>query len=57
MPIKSNVKMLTSADSSRFEIKIGSVLYQVAVRYKADAIETLENKILRLVKSEMEVAA
>ena len=57
MPKKSNVKMLTSADSSRFEIRIGSVLYQVAIHFKQDATETLENKILRLVKSDLEVAA
>ena len=57
MQKKSNVKMLTSADSSRFEIKIGSVLYQIAVHFKQDAAETLETKIFRLVKSELEVAA
>lgn len=52
MPKKSNVKSKPSADSSRFSIKIGSVLYKVAVKYKSDATETLEQKMLRLARNE-----
>jgi len=53
MPIKSNVKIPTSADSSRFAIKIGSVLYQVNIQFKESAKETLEKKIIRLARNEV----
>ena len=53
MPKKSNVKIPTSADTSRLQIKIGSVLYEVAIKYKSDATETLEQKMLRLVRNEV----
>jgi len=41
------------ADTSRFAKRIGSVTYMVGVHFKQDATETMDNKIMRLIKNDM----
>jgi len=41
------------ADTSRFAKRIGSVTYEVGVHFKQGATETMDNKIMRLIKNEM----
>jgi len=45
------------ADTSRFSKRIGSIIYDVGVHFKTDAKETLDTKILRLIKNELEVVS
>ena len=45
------------ADTSRFTKRIGSVLYEVRVHFKKDAKEKMEQKILRLIKNDMEATS
>jgi len=45
------------ADTSRFTKRIGSVLYEVRVHFKQDAKEKMEQKILRLIKNDMEATS
>jgi c-di-AMP phosphodiesterase-like protein len=40
------------ADTSRFTKRIGSTIYNVGVYFKQDAKETIEDKILRLVRND-----
>ena len=40
------------ADTSRFTKRIGSTVYKVGIYFKQDAKETMEDKIIRLVKNE-----
>ena len=40
------------ADTSRFTKRIGSTVYNVGIYFKQDATETMEDKILRLIKNE-----
>ena len=47
----SNIKR--DADTSRFAKRIGSVTYMVGVHFKKGATETMDNKIMRLIKNEM----
>jgi len=41
------------ADTSRFAKRIGSVTYEVGVYFKKGATETMDKKIMRLIKNEM----
>jgi len=47
----ANIERL--ADTRRFTKRIGSTLYKVEVYFKNDAKEKLEDKILRLIESEV----
>ena len=46
-----------NAQTSRFNKRIGSVTYEVSVHFKTDAKETMEGKILRLIKNDMEAVS
>ena len=48
------VKNQRVADTSRFDMRVGSVIYQVSVNFIPDAKETLNTKIIRLIKNDME---
>ena len=50
------VKIQRVADTSRFAKRIGSVTYEVSVHFKSDAKETMDKKVMRLIKNEMEAA-
>ena len=41
------------ADTSRFAKRIGSVTYEVGIHFKKGATETMDNKIMRLIKNDM----
>ncbi|MCL2189465.1 MAG: transposon-encoded TnpW family protein [Defluviitaleaceae bacterium] len=41
------------AEPSRFKQRIGSIIYEVGVHFKEDATETMEQKILRLIKNDL----
>jgi hypothetical protein len=41
------------ANTSRFAKRIGSVTYEVGVHFKKGATETMDSKIMRLIKNEM----
>ena len=47
------VKIQRDADTSRFAKRIGSVTYMVGVHFKQGATETMDKKIIRLIKNEM----
>jgi len=40
-------------DTSRFNKRIGSVVYEVGIHFKKDANETMDIKIMRLIKNDM----
>ena len=46
------IKIERVADTNRFSKRIGSTVYRVGVYFKPDAKETMEDKIIRLVKNE-----
>ena len=46
-----------NAQTSRFNKRIGSVTYEVGIHFKTDAQETMEGKILRLIKNDMEAVS
>jgi uncharacterized protein YajQ (UPF0234 family) len=46
-----NVQLV--ADTSRFAKRIGSVTYEVGIHFKKGATETMDNKIMRLIKNDM----
>jgi len=50
------VKIQRDADTSRFAKRIGSVTYEVGIHFKKDAKETMDKKIMRLIKNEMGAA-
>ena len=41
-----------NADTSRFSKRIGSIDYEVNIRFNQEAKETMNDKILRLIKNE-----
>jgi len=45
------------ADISRFNKRIGSITYEVSIHFKKDAKETMDKKIMRLIKNEMEAVS
>jgi hypothetical protein len=51
------VNIQRNADTSRFNKRIGSVVYQVSVNFKEDAIETMDTKLKRLIKRELEAVS
>ena len=58
MPGKSKpVKILIDADTSRFSKRIGSIIYKVSINFNQDAQDTLDGKVVRLIKNEMEVVS
>ena len=46
-------KIMSDADTSRFAKRIGSVTYEVGIHFKKGATETMDKKIMRLIKNEM----
>jgi len=46
-------KNKNDTNTSRFAKRIGSVTYMVGVHFKKDATETMDKKIMRLIKNEM----
>jgi len=47
----------TSAEPTEFNKKIGSTTYVVAVHFSRTSTETLEDKLLRLIESEVRESA
>jgi len=47
------VNIKRDADTSRFAKRIGSVTYEVGIHFNKDAKETMDKKIMRLIKNEM----
>ena len=56
-----NVKKLTVKNNTpepyRFKKRIGSIVYEVAIHFNQDAKETMDDKIKRLIRNEMEAAS
>ena len=50
-----NIKRV--ADTSRFNKRIGPIIYEVGIHFKKDAKETMDTKILRLIKNDMEAVS
>ena len=47
----------TDAEPIKLQKRIGSIVYEVEVHFDPNATETLNDKILRLMRREMEAAA
>jgi len=45
------------ADTSRFNKRIGSVTYEVGIHFKKGTHETMDKKILRLIKNDLEAVS
>jgi len=45
------------ADTSRFTKRIGSVVYEVRIHFNKNAKEKMGEKILRLIKNDMEATS
>jgi len=45
------------AETSRFSKRIGSVTYEVNIHFNTDAKETMDKKIMRLIKNDMEAVS
>jgi hypothetical protein len=54
MQLKKAEREKNNAQSSRFSKRIGSTVYEVNVRFDTAKAESLEDKILRLVKRDMD---
>ena len=52
-----SVNIQRDADTSRFAKRIGSVTYEVGIHFKSDAKETMDKKIMRLIKNDMAYTA
>ena len=50
------LKIQRDADTSRFAKRIGSITYEVGIHFKKGATETMDKKIMRLIKNEMGAA-
>jgi len=48
-----SVNIQRVANTSRFNKRIGSVTYEVGIHFKSDAKETMDKKIMRLIKNDM----
>jgi len=57
VPFSPQAKIMRDADTSRFAKRIGSVTYEVGIHFKSDAKETMDKKIMRLIKNDMAYAA
>ena len=53
MQLKKAEREEINARSSRFSERIGSTVYRVSVYFPEEETETLETKILRLVKNDL----
>ena len=51
--ISKPVKIQRDAGTSRFSKRIGSSLYKVSVHFSQDSKETIDDKIFRLAKNEL----
>ena len=51
------VKIQRVADTSRFNKRIGSIIYEVGIHFKKDAKETMDKKIIRLIKNDLEAVS
>jgi hypothetical protein len=49
---ENNLKIERVADTSQFTKRIGSTVYKVGLHFNQDANETMDDKILRLIKNE-----
>jgi len=54
---EKNAPMKAAAEPSKFEKRIGSTTYRVSVHFSQTSTETIEDKILRLLKSEVRESA
>ena len=55
---KTNQPLNIQRDAdSRFNKRIGSVTYEVGIRFKKGATETMDKKILRLIKNDLEAVS
>ena len=50
------VNIKRDANTSRFAKRIASVTYEVGIHFKKGATETMDKKIMRLIKNEMGAA-
>ena len=50
---ENNLKIERVAKTSQFTKRIGSTVYKVGVHFKQDAKETAEDKIRRVIESEV----
>lgn len=55
--IKSAATTRESAEPSKFQKRIGSTVYAVSVHFSKTSKETVEDKILRLIESEVRKTA
>jgi hypothetical protein len=46
-----------SADLPKYERRIGSTVYRVSVRFSQESTETIEDKLMRLMESEVRDSA
>ena len=53
----NTAKSNQDADTSRFSKRIGSIVYEVEIHFNPDAREELHDKILRLIRRDMEAAS
>ena len=51
------VMVAKSQNTTHFEKRIGSTTYEVSVRFSKTATETMQDKILRLIESEVDEIA
>ena len=54
---KKTAAIIDTAEPSRFTQRIGSTIYVVSVRFSRTSKETIEDKILRLIESEVRKSA
>jgi len=53
MQLEKAEREINNAQSSRFNQRIGSTLYRVSLFFPAEESETLEDKIQRLIKNDL----
>ena len=46
-----------ASESNRFTKRVGSIVYEVEIHFNQDAKESMNDKILRLMRRDMETAA
>jgi hypothetical protein len=51
--VKNDMREKDNAQSSRFCQRIGSTLYEVNVYFNPDSKETMDDKILRIMKNDL----
>ena len=52
-----DVRMIEYAELTILRKRIGSIVYEVEIHFNPDAKETIDDKILRLLKRDMEAAS